>query len=121
MFGEDADIGCSRGWSTTILNSIGTIYMYGMFDRLRSRGRADLRRLSFPQPAYPMTTKTRYEPSTAIRQYSTGRASVLGLSDDGKVWMWESDVGFQIKLAHVDMVENTVDRVVAGKLPSCTK
>lgn len=107
-----ADVQCG-GWSTTILNSIGAIYMYGIFDGLRLGGRADLRRLSFP-PAYPTTTKTRYEPSTAIQQYSTGRSSVLGLSDDGKVWMWESIMGFQIKLAHVDMVGNKVDRVVAG-------
>ena len=91
--------------------------MYGIFDGLRLGGRADLRRLNFP-PAYPATTQTRYEPSTAIQQYSTGRSSVLGLSDDGKVWMWESAMGFQIKLAHVDMVGNKVNRVVAGKLPS---
>ena len=90
--------------------------MYGVFDGLRSAGQAGLKRLSFPL-AYPVTTKTRYEPSTAIQQYSTGRTSVLGLSDDGKVWMWESVVGFQIKLAHVDMVSNKVDRVIAGKLP----
>lgn len=91
--------------------------MYGIFDGLRLGGRSDLRRLSFP-PAYPTTTKTRYEPSTAVQQYSTGRSSVLGLSDDGKVWMWESETGFQIKLARVDMVGNKVDRVVAGKVPS---
>ena len=89
--------------------------MYGIFDGRRRGGHAGLRRLIFP-PAYPTTTKARYESSTAIRQYSTGRSSVLGLSDDGKVWMWESVIGFQIKLAHVDMVENKVERVVAGKL-----
>lgn len=88
--------------------------MYGVFDGVRRGHGAELRRLSFP-PAYPITTKTRYEPSTAIQQYSTGRSSVLGLSDDGKVWMWESLMGFQIKLAHVDMVGNKVDRVIAGK------
>ena len=91
--------------------------MYGIFDGERYRGQEGLRRLSFP-PAYPTTTKTRYEPSTAIQQFSTGRSSVLGLSDDGKVWMWESVVGFQVKLAHVDMVGNKVDRVVAGTLLS---
>ena len=89
--------------------------MYGIFDGQRSRGRLDLRRLSFP-PAYPITTEALYEPSTAIQQYSTGRSSVLGLSDDGKVWMWESVIGFQIKLGHVDMVGNKIDRVIAGKL-----
>lgn len=74
-----------------------------------------LRRLEFP-PAYPPTTNARYEPSTAIKQYSTGRASVLGLADDGKVWMWESDMGFQVKPMHVDLVENRVKSVVAGGL-----
>ena len=88
--------------------------MYGIFDWQRSGGQAGLRRLSFPH-AYPTTTRTRYESSTAIQQYSTGRSSVLGLADDGKVWMWESVLGFQIKLAHVDTVGNKVDRVVAGK------
>ena len=118
-FRDTANVGHSRGWSTTILNSDGAVYMYGVFDGLRAGGYTGLRRLSFP-PAYPTTTRTRYEPSTAIQQYSTGRSSVLGLSDDGKVWMWESVMGFQIKLALVDTVANKVDRVVAGRMPDPT-
>ena len=90
--------------------------MYGIFDWQRSGGGAGLSRLGFP-PSYTATTKAKHEPSTAIRQYSTGRSSVLGLSDDGRVWMWESDVGFEIKLSNVDLVHNKVGRVVAGKLP----
>ncbi len=90
--------------------------MVGIFyPRIPEEDDGRLRRLSFP-PAYPETTKIRYEPSTAIQQYSTGRFSVLGLADDGKVWMWDSNVGFQIKLMHVDLVQNRVERVVAGKL-----
>ena len=91
--------------------------MYGIFDGQRSRGRAGLRKLGFP-PSYTATTKAIYEPSTAIRQYSTGRSSVLGLSDDGRVWMWESVMGFEIKLSQIDIVDNQVGKVVAGKLPS---
>ena len=91
--------------------------MYGIFDGQRSMGRAGLRRLGFP-PSYTAATKAIEEPSTAIRQYSTGRSSVLGLSDNGRVWMWQSVVGFEIKLSQVDIVSNQVDRVVAGKLPS---
>ena len=91
--------------------------MYGIFDWQRSGGRAGLKRLGFP-PLYTATTKAIHEPSTAIRQYSTGRSSVLGLSDDGRVWMWESVVGFEIKLSNVGIVSNQVGRVVAGKLPS---
>ena len=90
--------------------------MYGIFNGERSSGRAGLRKLGFP-PSYTATTKAIYEPSTAIRQYSTGRSSVLGLSDDGRVWMWESVVGFEIKLSHIDIGCNRVGRVVAGKLP----
>lgn len=112
-----ADVQCG-GWSTTILNSIGAIFMFGILNgQRRSRIPDDesvvLERLGFP-PAYPPTTKERYEPSTAIQQYSTGRSTVLGLADDNKVWMWESLNGFQIKPMHVDLVENKVTRVVAG-------
>ena len=74
----------------------------------------EMRRLEFPA-AYPPTTKRRYEPSTAIRQYSTGRSSVLGLADDGKVWMWEQHTGFQVKPVHVDLLENKVERVATGE------
>lgn len=96
--------------------------MFGIFDGLRygPLGPPGPNRLDFP-PAYPQTTNNRYEPSTAIRQYSTGRASVLGLADDGKIWMWESLMGFQVKPMHVDLVENKVTRVVAGRSKStCT-
>ncbi|KAL6721722.1 hypothetical protein ACLMJK_000827 [Lecanora helva] len=82
-----------RGWSTTFLNSIGAIYMLGCFNGERlSAEDSRLRRLEFPA-AYPQTTATRHEPSTAIKQYSSGRSSILGLADDGKVWMWQSYVG----------------------------
>ena len=100
-----------------ILNSIGSLYIFGLFNGLVYNHPSDigLRRLTYP-PAYPATTKDRYEPSTAIQQYSTGRSSVLGLADDGRVWMWESDQGFQVKPVHVDLVEHRVERVVAGRL-----
>ena len=91
--------------------------MLGTFSGLRfnTPSNYEMRRLEFPA-AYPPTTKRRYEPSTAIRQYSTGRSSVLGLADDGKVWMWEQHTAFQVKPVHVDLLENKVERVATGEL-----
>ena len=113
--GTIADVQCG-GWSTTLLNSDGAIYIFGVLDgesRRQSSHSQDLRRLGFPN-AYPPATSERYEPSTAIKQFSTGRKSVLGLADDGKVWMWQSDIAFQVKPIHVDLVANKVIRVAAG-------
>ncbi|KAL9632864.1 MAG: hypothetical protein Q9164_005045, partial [Protoblastenia rupestris] len=109
-----SDVQCG-GWSTTLLNSIGQVYIFGIFDGLGFRGRVShqLRLLGFP-PGYPPTTRERYEPSTAIKQYSTGRSSVLGLSDDGKVWSWTDDVAVLVKSVHVDLVENKVIEVQTG-------
>ena len=99
-----------------MLTSIGALYMYGVFDGQRiPRISLSLTRLEFP-PAYPRTTNTNYEPSTAIKQYSVGRSSVLGLADDGKIWMWQSYVGYQIKPMHVGLAHNRVKRVVAGNM-----
>lgn len=72
-----------------------------------------------------MTSKVRYEPATAIRQFSTGRIHVLGLADNGKIWMWH-DInrhGRIMRPLHADMAESgpvsgvgRVTRVVAGKI-----
>ena len=104
-----------RGWSTTILNSNGVLYMVGSFDGLsfHQLGDIEMKQLDFP-PGYPPMSKARYEPSTAIKQYSTGRTHVLGLADDGKVWSWTQKEARQIKLLNVDLTDNNVARVVAG-------
>ena len=104
-----------RGWSTTILNSMGVLYLVGNFDGLSFHeiSYAETKKLVFP-PGYPPRTEARYEPSTAIRQYSTGRTHVLGLADDGKVWSWTQQEARQIKLLYIDLTESNVARVVAG-------
>lgn len=73
------------------------------------------KRLDFP-PAYPPTTASRYEPCTAIRQFSTGRSHVLGLADDGSVWYWRRFIAMRIPLSDTDISQRNVTRVVAGEL-----
>ncbi|KAL8976190.1 MAG: hypothetical protein Q9205_007757, partial [Flavoplaca limonia] len=120
-----ADVQC-EGWSTTLLNSIGVLYLCGGIDpssafmtrsvhrgRDRNSGIAQAKRLTFPS-AYPPTTSNRHEPSTAIRQYSTGRAHILGLADDGKVWQWNNEESRLVKPLHVDVTQKVVTHVVAG-------
>ena len=104
-----------RGWSTTLLNSFGNVYILGNFNgsiAAEAHG-TGLRRLAFP-PHYPPTTKTRYEPSTAIQQYSTGRSHILGLSDDGKVWLWTRDQAVRVEFLDLPVESGNVLRVVAG-------
>ncbi|KAL8751960.1 MAG: hypothetical protein Q9199_006070 [Rusavskia elegans] len=123
--GVVADVQCG-GWSTTLLNSIGNIYLCGGIDpssafmtrsvhrgRDRNRATSQAKRLTFPS-AYPPTTKDRHEPSTAISQFSTGRAHILGLADDGKVWQWNNEEARLVKPLHVDVSDKVVTRVVAG-------
>ncbi|KAI4101593.1 MAG: hypothetical protein LQ339_004982 [Xanthoria mediterranea] len=117
-----ADVQCG-GWSTTLLNSIGNLYLCGGIDpssafmtrsvHRGNRATSQAKRLTFPS-AYPPTTKHRHEPSTAISQFSTGRAHVLGLADDGKVWQWNNEEARLVKPLHVDVNERVVTRVVAG-------
>ncbi|KAL8948718.1 MAG: hypothetical protein Q9222_005113, partial [Ikaeria aurantiellina] len=120
-----ADVQCG-GWSTTLLNSIGNLYVCGGVNPssafmtpsvhrrgTRRRNAPQARRLTFP-PAYPATTKDRHEPSTAISQYSAGRSHILGLADDGKVWQWNLEEASLIKPLHVDVGGKRVKRVAAG-------
>lgn len=104
-----ADLQCG-GWSTTLLNSIGQLYAVGVFNGLRFGHDSEerLRRLKFP-PGWPQSGGGRYEPTTAIKQYSCGRTHVLGLSDSGKLWQWRSikEPAMQIKFIHTDLLENS--------------
>lgn len=100
-----------------LLNSIGVIYAIGIVNGLATFHpiSSQPRRLLFPPP-YPPTTHDRYEPSTAIQQFSAGRSHVLGLADNGNVWFWCKEIAFLVQPLDVDLEENKVTRVVAGKL-----
>lgn len=91
------------------------IYGFGIFTGVGEGSNVGIRRLHFP-PAYPPTTASRYESSTAIRQFSAGRAHVLGLADNGSVWHWQRYTATRVQLSAVGILEANVTRVVAGEL-----
>lgn len=100
-----------------MLNSSGVIYIFGVFDGLvhdRKLGAA-MRMLRFPQQ-YRQTTASTYVAQTAIRQFSAGRFHILGLTDDGSVWSWASDVGRLVRSSESEATPNRlVTRVAAGE------
>ncbi|KAF2438495.1 hypothetical protein P171DRAFT_458631 [Karstenula rhodostoma CBS 690.94] len=101
----------SGGWSTTILNSKGTLYSVGVLDGERSwGGSADPKALSFP-PGYPESPAAAAynEPTITIRQFSAGRSHILGLSDSGRIWSWHSfdQPAVQVKFVNVDLKEDS--------------
>ncbi|KAF2873558.1 regulator of chromosome condensation 1/beta-lactamase-inhibitor protein II [Massariosphaeria phaeospora] len=105
--GVIADMQCG-GWSTTLLTSRGALYTAGVLDGMRiihdSNSDDGPQPLRFPNPVgYPYSLA----PETAIRQFSSGRSHILGLSDSGKIWSWY-DVqkpALQIKFINIDLKE----------------
>ena len=127
--GVVSDLQCG-GWSTSLLTSKGAIYTVGVLDGLQfNRPRApgmqqakmDPTPLRFPSGfAQPWE---RYDAATAVRQFSSGRAHVLALSDSGRIWSWQNidDAALHVKFIHHDTVEGerergrgVVHKVVAG-------
>ncbi len=90
------------------MNSRGALFCCGRLDGLHLR-RTDLpekrglQPLLFP-PGYPHP-KDRYDPVTAIAQFSSGRSNILGLSDSGVIWLWANlaDPGVHITFLHLDL------------------
>ncbi|KAF2190019.1 hypothetical protein K469DRAFT_699600 [Zopfia rhizophila CBS 207.26] len=102
-----ADMQCG-GWSTTLLTSKGTLFTVGVLDGLLLHHSVDdgLQALHFP-PGYPRSTTEYDEPSIAIRQFSSGRSHILGLSDSGRIWSWYDvqEPALHVKFMHVDIKE----------------
>lgn len=115
----------NSGWSTSFLTSDGVIYLYGKIDGVRSSTFSSPGDppLSFPSP-FRATTKDTHEPSTAIKQYSSGRGHILGLSDDGRIWSWNnsSNPACQVQLDNIQVTTGSqyssaigaVTKVAAG-------
>lgn len=106
--GVIADLQCG-GWSTTLLTSKGILHTVGAIDGLPMGADSSrvLTPLKYP-PGFPQPVD-RYDPSTAIKQFSSGRSHILGLSDSGKIWSWHSinETSWNIVFAERDISENT--------------
>lgn len=120
-----SDLQCG-GWSTTLLTSKGALYTVGVLDALHPLARDQRVKyepvpLRYP-PGFPHPYD-RYDSSTAIRQFSSGRAHILGLSDSGRIWSWQNieHAALHVKFVLYDTIENgkaagrgTAKKVVAG-------
>lgn len=126
--GNIADMQCG-GWSTNLLTSKGAIYSVGVLDGLQSHTH-----ITRPQQAYLAPQKLRYPPgfahpterygsSTAVMQFSAGRAHILAISDSGRIWSWQNidHAAYNVKFLNVEVKERAmneevgyVEKVVAG-------
>lgn len=112
-----------------MLTSKGDLYAVGVLDGQWITSREPYNQqpktsptpLRFP-PGLPHP-RDRYDPATAITQFSSGRAHVLGLSDSGQIWSWNNIdfPGTHVKFVHHETKEDgrgagrgTVKKVVAG-------
>lgn len=108
--GVVADLQCG-GWSTTVLNDRGVLWTVGVIDGERDWGQnSDMVCLTFP------FTLNNTGAHIAIRQFSSGRAHILGLSDDNAIWSWSQRgaSGREISLSNLSAGSGKPRSVVAG-------
>lgn len=127
--GVISDLQCG-GWSTSLLTSKGAIYTVGVMDGLQfnrqrppymQQAKMDPTPLRFP-PGFAQPWE-RYDPATAVKQFSSGRGHVLALSDNGRIWTWQNidHAALHVRFIQHDTVESgrgsgrgNVKKVVAG-------
>lgn len=103
-----------------MLTSDGLLYSVGILNasHVRRVSNPKLHPLKFPE------VDSGGNEATAIRQFSSGRSQILGLSDDGRIWSWEvsDDPGVHIRFTSVQISigppsvkrAGAVTRVIAG-------
>ncbi len=111
--------GMCRGWSTTLLNSEGSLFTYGTLDGAfyvarGQRGRVDSSQplpLKFQSKTPSISSDDPQNAHYAIKQFSSGRGHVLGLSDSGRIWSWTNPQhpAVHIKFLHLDLNEDNLD------------
>ncbi|KAB8360751.1 hypothetical protein FH972_024485 [Carpinus fangiana] len=121
--GVVSDLQCG-GWSLVMLNSKGCLYMngklFGLASPSQQHTQGDPIPLSYPHGF--VAPSERHDPSTAIEQFSVGRAHVLGLADSGRIWTWNdaNAHALQVKFLTIDLRERA-DGESAGKEGLVTK
>lgn len=121
--GVISDLQCG-GWSTTLLTAKGALYTVGVIDDVSpilQDAKPEPLPLRYP-PGFPHPYD-RYDPSTAIKQFSSGRGHILGLTDSGRIWSWQNieHAALHIKFIQFDTAEigrssgeGVVKKLVAG-------
>ncbi|PSN65922.1 RCC1/BLIP-II [Corynespora cassiicola Philippines] len=112
--GVIADLQCG-GWSTTILDSEGSLHTVGVLDGMIAIHNANAepgpQRLTFPA-GHTASRSDRYEPTTAVREFSSGRAHILALTDSGRIWSWyhTQRSGLHVKFWSADVKEDSSNK-----------
>lgn len=85
------------GWSTVLLNSRGSLFLFGMIEgyllrnRMQPRAEGRPKRLHFPDTFNSTSNESASDcndPRSAIDHFSTGRAHILAVSDSNYLWTW---------------------------------
>jgi SCF-associated factor 1 len=111
--GVVADLQCG-GWSTSVLNDKGVLRTVGTLNGMsqyNSTG-GHLNPMIYP-PAFPRPEE-RYDPAVALREFSSGRTHILGLSDSGIIWAWHNagEPSQQVQFNNIAALK--ASKVVAG-------
>lgn len=105
-----ADLQCG-GWSTTILNDRGVLWTVGVLDGEKDHSyQSGLTSMMFP------STLRNTGAHVAIRQFSSGRSHILGLSDDDTIWSWRESgaPGMEVYFNSLSAGSRKARSVVAG-------
>jgi SCF-associated factor 1 len=115
------------GWSTTVLDSAGRLFLSGKLNGMRGLeiGFLNFSELQFltngesgneSESVGRASPSLRVEGSKAIQSFSAGRTHVMGLADDGTCWLWFSTEKASVRLKFPDVGGDNaiVDWVCAG-------
>lgn len=108
--GVIADLQCG-GWSTTMLNDKGVLFTVGVLNGISNWDtKSEVTQMKFP------STVENNAARVAVRQFSSGRTHMLGLSDDDTIWNWKQvqSPGTPVSLSNLSSSSRKVRSVVAG-------